>query len=151
MKKKSKNDSVRVCLLFFYFKCSETSRDSVGHFGLNSLPPSLTQAPTLPRAPSLALPLALSKGRSFLWPSNRGRSCDAWKAVNHETGRPPSRLKGAAAPPPAWFLSVRRATHRQGTTVEPRAGRATPLELFSLKPAKKAAGCAHSTLRLWNR
>lgn len=107
------------CFFSFYFKCSETSRDSVGHFGLNSLSHSLSL--------SLALSLLLSlKEAAF---------CDLQIEAGHVTpgglsitglGRPTSLLKGTAPSlhrrdnslpssaaltrsPLAWFFSVPHA------------------------------------------
>lgn len=119
-----------LCLFFcFYFKCSETSSDSVGHFGSNSL----ALAPSLPPSRSLLLSL---KEAAF---------CDLQIEAGHVTpgrlsvtrrGRPTSRLKGTAAlpapprpsraaptrSPPAASFAVQpaRLTLRKGKTGEPR-------------------------------
>lgn len=105
------------CIFFFlnfYFKCSEPSRDSVGHFGLNSLPHTLSRSLWLP--PSLSLLLSL-KEEAF---------CDLQIEAGHVTpgrlsitarGQPTPRLKGTAP-----------GLHRLGgggggdTTTSPRSG-----------------------------
>lgn len=78
----------------FYSNCSEASRDSVGHFGWNSLPPSLACSRSPPPAPPLSL-----KEAAF---------CDLQIGTGHVTptalsitrrGRPTSLLKGTAPCP----------------------------------------------------
>lgn len=147
-----KDPKMILCLFFcFYFKCSETSSDSVGHFGSNSL--ALT--PSLPPSRSLLLSL---KEAAF---------CDLQIEAGHVTpggpsitrrGRPTSRLKGTAAPPAPPPAAPRQRALRSARTGNAqkaqngwaaRTGRATRPQLFSLKLAKEreAAGCAPSTPR----
>lgn len=156
MKKNPKKKKVLCLFLFFcfYFKCSETSRDSVGHFGLNSL----THSPQLP--PSLSLLLSL-KEAAF---------CDLQIEAGHVTpsalsitawDRPPSRLKETAPCPHPGTTAPQRApctrpilfrSSRKGDAQESWEYAQQLSRSFSfVQPAtKQAASYASSTLRLQN-